>query len=144
MRYQLRLVAIRICHINGRERNDMLKEVKEWIKRWWFDHKEGSITVTGFFDGWSFIHLATWVAVAHVVELIHSNPWWFCIMYGLVGSYIWEIIEYPLQRHYPKRWSNRRESLPNSFISDPICNMTGLIIGVWIVKHYHYLATLMR
>jgi hypothetical protein len=115
-----------------------MSKIGEWFKRWWLDRKEGNITITGFVDYWSIIHWAFWCVVAHVVEIFLPCPWWIHLLYGLAGGYAWEAIEYPLQRKYPERWSNRVESMPNSFISDLLFNLLGVAFGAFVVKHYHH------
>ena len=121
-----------------------MSKIGEWFKRWMFDRKEEKITITGFFDGWSLLHFFTFATIAHVVEIVHPFSWWVYAIGGSVIAYGWEIAEYFLQRKYPERWSNRCESWLNSWVSDPICDLLGVAVGVYIVKYYHGLSVLIK
>ena len=98
------------------------------------------ITIAPIFDLWSIIHFGFWAFISSSVGAAWEPPLWVHIFYTVIGSYVWEGIEYPLQRKYPARWSYRLESWQNSFISDPISNLLGAAFGWFVVAHYrkHY------
>ena len=78
------------------------------------------ITIAPMFDLWSIIHFGFLAFISSSVGATWEPPLWVHLLYTLIGSYVWEGIEFPLQRKYPARWSYRLESWQNSFIGDQI------------------------
>jgi len=94
------------------------------------------ITIAPIFDLWSLIHFGFWAFISSTVGACWEPPLWVHLLYTLVGSYIWEGIEYPLQRKYPARWSYRLEGKLNAFVGDPISNLLGAAFGWFVVAYY--------
>jgi hypothetical protein len=88
------------------------------------------------FDLWSIIHFGFWAFITSSVGAVWEPPLWAHLLYTLIGSYVWEGIEYPLQRVYPERWSHRIETWQNAFIGDPICNLLGALFGWYVIAYY--------
>lgn len=87
-------------------------------------------------DLWTIVHFATWIFIGSTIEALWPCPWWVHLSYGIAASAVWEAIEYPLQRKYPAKWSNRIESHWNAFLIDPVSNLFGLLVGVLVVYYY--------
>lgn len=98
------------------------------------------ITIAPIFDLWSLIHFGFWAFISSTLGAIAEPPLWIHLVYGVIGSYLWEGIEYPLQRRYPAHWGYRIESKLNSFVGDPIANLLGVAFGWFVVAYYrkHY------
>lgn len=93
-------------------------------------------TTPHMFDLWSIIHFGFWAFISSSVGAAWEPPLWVHLLYTLLGSYVWEGIEYPLQRKFPEKWSYRLESWQNSFIGDPISNLLGAAFGWFVVAYY--------
>jgi hypothetical protein len=58
------------------------------------------------------------------------------LIYGVLGSVLWEVVEHFLERRFPKAWSHRLEHPVNKWVVDPLSNLVGLIVGVLGVVYY--------
>ena len=78
--------------------------------------------VTGltFFDIWTVVHLAFWVATSSYLWSFRDKIkklWAFVICFSF--SFIWEVIERIAETYWADRWTSP-ESWVNSWISDPL------------------------
>lgn len=94
------------------------------------------ITLTPLVDLWSVIHFCFWAFLSSSISALWEPPLWIHVLYTVVASYIWEGIEFPLQRRIPELWSYRLESVWNSFITDPLFNILGSLFGWFVVAYY--------
>lgn len=94
------------------------------------------VVIAPIFDLWSLIHLGFWAFISSTVGAIWEPPLWVHLLYTLIGSYVWEGVEFPLQRKFPAKWGCRLESWQNSFIGDPISNLLGAAFGWFVVAYY--------
>ena len=87
-------------------------------------------------DLWSLIHLFGYAVIASTIAAIWYPKWWVHLVYGLSLSFVWETAEHFLSRIYTDAWSNYIEHWSNSWVTDPICNMLGVLFGVAVVGLY--------
>lgn len=91
--------------------------------------------VTGktFFDGWSIVHLAFWIVFGSTLAAFHvgedKTMWW---MLGIALG--WEIFERLAEYMWPIVWAHP-ESWLNSWISDPLMGVLGVLIGYLIYRN---------
>ena len=107
----------------------------------WLDGHTG----TSFFDVWSIVHFSFWIVVGSVLwsseykkkqELRPPQAYrveHFAFALGL--SYIWELVERPLENSFPQYWLSP-ESWWNSWVSDPLMCVVGLLFIWYIMDHW--------
>lgn len=88
------------------------------------------------FDLWSIIHWAFFAFLGSSIAAWREPPLWIHLLYTAVLGFGWETAEYFLQRRYPEAWSNRLESWSNSWVGDPISNLSGIAFGWFVVAYY--------
>ena len=83
-----------------------------------------------FFDLWSIVHFCTFVGLGASVQAL-DKPLWMTLIVLLVFAFGWEVIEAYTPIHnlvkFPESWLN-------SWVSDPIVDMLGGAVGIWLVK----------
>jgi hypothetical protein len=87
-------------------------------------------------DWWILPHFCFFVVLGSTVESIASPDWWVHLVYGAICTVAWEIIEHFLERKFRDAWSWREEHVINKWVTDPISNMIGLLVGVLGVMFY--------
>jgi len=81
-----------------------------------------------FFDAWTIVHLAFWIAVGGNLEHLQLEHWirWPAV---LLGAYIWEILESWLDTSGLMQ-NMTRESWVNRWVSDPLMALVGTFLGM--------------
>ena len=86
-----------------------------------------------FFDTWSIVHLSFWIFVCSTLCAMNLNKW-LSLVSCLAVAYVWEVFEHFMAPLYPDIWKTP-ESWWNSWISDPLTCVVG-VLGIWfILKH---------
>lgn len=91
--------------------------------------------VTGrtFFDGPSIIHFCFWVYAGSIMaygKMSLGRAMWVMV----AMAYAWEVFERFAEKAYPQYWQHP-ESWWNSYISDPLMGVLGVLLVYWLVRH---------
>ena len=96
-----------------------------------------NITYTPFpWDFWSLIHFGMWASIVSTIAAKWEPRLKIHWLYTIIGSVVWEVVEYFASRHWPAIWSYHLETWSNSFIGDPISNLAGASFGWFVVAYY--------
>ena len=90
--------------------------------------------ISNIADLWSIIHFGFWAFVSSTIEAIGRPIWWIHLIYGLIGSYAWEIFEIYGEKKWPAKWGYKIEHPINRWIIDPLTNMLGIFFGVLVAR----------
>jgi hypothetical protein len=91
------------------------------------------ITGRVFFDGPSVFHLAFWIFAASCFAYAKwSLTRAMAVM--TVVAYAWEFFERYAEKKYPTFWTHP-EIWFNSYISDPLMGVIGVLLAYYLVKH---------
>jgi hypothetical protein len=96
----------------------------------WLGFKTGY----SFFDVWSLVHLAFWVFIGSCLWGLRINKW-AALASCFVVSLVWELFEHFVAfRSWPDHWLDP-ESWWNSFLSDPLTCVVGVLGIWWLLDH---------
>jgi hypothetical protein len=96
----------------------------------------GNVKWTSIFDWWSFIHFGFWAFIASSIAAGWEPKLWVHWTYVFILGYVWEVFEYWASRKWPDKWSGKIESWLNSWVGDPISNLSGATFGWFVVSYY--------
>jgi hypothetical protein len=94
----------------------------------WKEHFWPIKTGITFFDKWSVVHLTGWFTLGANLQAIYLG-FWVSFVILLLTAFGWEILE----RTLLKKKIEHPESWLNSWVSDPIVDMIGGLLGIWFV-----------
>lgn len=85
-----------------------------------------------FFDEWSVIHFCIFCAIAGYVTMT-KLPWWGTMLIAVGAAFGWEVIEMVFEANQDtyvgEVWYNR-------WISDPLVDLIGAGVGIWLVTRW--------
>lgn len=87
------------------------------------------------FDIWSIFHFATWMIIIGNIHNIWPIAWFVAFGITLIGTVAWELIEINIEKLHPERFSV--EPWSNRWVGDPICNLSGGMIGWYLMTLFH-------
>jgi len=98
------------------------------------------ITSKSFFDVWSIAHLSFWIFIGSCLwPFMKEDSWWpkriIALIICLIFAFGWEIFEKYAEINWPKLWLHR-ESWINSWISDPLTTIIGVIGMMWALDRW--------
>jgi hypothetical protein len=91
--------------------------------------------VTGktFFDGPSVFHLSFWIFMGSCFAYA-KIPMKRAMAAMFIIAYAWEVFERFAEKKWPTVWLNP-ESWLNSYVSDPLTGVVGLLVAYYLVRH---------
>jgi hypothetical protein len=87
-----------------------------------------------FLDVWAIVHTAFWIFTGSclwAMKVHRTNALLFCMSLALT----WEVGEYFLSRKFTEIWLNP-ESWWNSWISDPLTCLVGVVFIFWALDRW--------
>ena len=91
------------------------------------------LTGYSFFDVWSIVHLSFWIFIGSTLWAFGTNRW-ISLASCLAVAYLWEVFEYFMAPRHPTVWKSP-ESWSNSWISDPLTCVIGVLVIWWLLDH---------
>lgn len=86
-----------------------------------------------FFDYWTLSHFAFWFVVGSSTGTLKKRG--FVVLVGLCIAFWWEVFEKFAEKKWPAVWLTP-ESWLNSWVSDPLMCVLGLLIAWWGFDHW--------
>jgi hypothetical protein len=91
-----------------------------------------------FFDVWTIFHLSFWIFMGsnfwNIQKFINRPQ---AMLIGICLSYVWEIFERYAERKWPNIWLSP-ESFINSYISDPMTCVIGILFAWFALDNWRY------
>lgn len=99
------------------------------IQEWFWPIRTGET----FFDVWSIVHFCTFLGFGATLQAT-KLPLWAVLLILLTLGFGWEVVE----RYVPfiHMHVKNPESWLNSWISDPIIDMLGGGVGIWLIMNW--------
>ena len=91
------------------------------------------ITGQSLIDIWTLVHLCFWIVVGSTLWAFKAPKLKSVVVCWLI-SLAWEVFEVFAFKLWPDKWQDP-ESWYNSFISDPLTSIIGVLLIWWALDH---------